>query len=119
MSEEEVKDSLPDGAEENPGDETFRDLQLDPQTAKELDAFEQKYNVRPDFLHKGQPGFYSRNEAEWWRNMRAIRKRISFRGEKIREFLRKNPGRNFYIRNPNPKQDFMYPVNRKPKNSMR
>jgi len=96
------------------GIENFKDLGLDKYDAKELSRLEQQFGIRPDFHHKGKPGFFAKNEKEWFANMKATRQRLRFsRDSKISEFLRKHPGRDFYVRNPNKKYDYMYPVNRR------
>lgn len=90
------------------------ELQMDPQTAKELDKLENQLGIRPDFVHRGKPGFFTKSEDEWFRNMKASRRRLRFSSDsKVAQFLRKHPGQDFYVRNPNKKKDFMYPVNRR------
>lgn len=106
------KDEIP-GADEPAGQETFKDLNMDPEVAKELDSLEGRYGIRPDFIHRGHPGFYARDEEEWFRNMKASRQRIRFGAEKIKSFMRSFPGQDFYVRNPNKGKDFCYGINRR------
>ena len=93
------------------GSETLSGVAAD--EAKAIAQAEADFGVRPDFTQRGHPGFYAKDENEWHRNMNAGRKLHRFSSESIRNFMRKNPGRMFYVRNPNKEKDYMYPVNRK------
>jgi len=99
--------------EENKSTE-FDDLSLDSATAKELDRLESETGIRPDFVHKGSPGFMAKDENEWFNNMKADRQRLRFATKgKIQDFMQKHPGRTFMVKNPKKGREFMYPVNRR------
>ena len=87
----------------------------DPFIVKRKDAMEEKFGIRPDFLHKGHPGFYT-SENEWYKNMRATRMRTQFSiGSKSQKFMNKNPGIDFFVGRAEAKwnQNYIYPVNRR------
>ena len=95
--------------------EEIENREIDP-IEKELNGHEQKYGIRPDFLHQGRPGFYARDEKEWFNNMKAARQRLRFSTDgKISQFRQKHPHETVFIRNPNKEKDFVYPINRKRK----